>query len=476
MNSVASHASGAGAGRARRACASVLAFLVTLFLAGGAARADGTDGTLLRIFLNDGTAIVCYGEYARVADRVIFSMPVGLISGQPRLQLVNLLWSAVNWDQTLRYADAARFAHYAATRGEADFAVLTGEIAEALNEIALTTNMRRRIEIAENARHRLIDWPRAHYGFRSADVREMTALLEEAISEMRASVGADEFDLNLVATVEPPSVALLPEPTPLESIEQALAVARLSDVAAERESLLRLVVGALDEMGTRVPPDRAKALRRSALAALEAELAVDRDYIKLSRSALAAASGRAARADVHGVESVLKDVQRKDARLGRKRADQVTALLAAVNAHLDAARRLRLVRDQWALRREAYRAYRQAIAPALDDFARMRPGLDDIRTLAGPDARDLASLRERTSRATRMLARVAAPGDLANVNGMLASAAQLAGQAIEMRARAVASGDLRAAWDASAAAAGAIMLAARARSEFDTLLKPPELR
>ena len=39
-----------------------------------AARA-ADDATLLRVFLNDGTSLVSYGELARVGDRVVFSMP-----------------------------------------------------------------------------------------------------------------------------------------------------------------------------------------------------------------------------------------------------------------------------------------------------------------------------------------------------------------------------------------------------------------
>ncbi|HYC47010.1 MAG TPA: hypothetical protein VED01_16160, partial [Burkholderiales bacterium] len=41
------------------------------------ASARGADAALFRLFLTDGTAMVSYGEYARVDDRVIFSMPVG---------------------------------------------------------------------------------------------------------------------------------------------------------------------------------------------------------------------------------------------------------------------------------------------------------------------------------------------------------------------------------------------------------------
>jgi hypothetical protein len=35
------------------------------------------DASLYRIFLRDGSTIVSYGEFARVSDRVVVSLPVG---------------------------------------------------------------------------------------------------------------------------------------------------------------------------------------------------------------------------------------------------------------------------------------------------------------------------------------------------------------------------------------------------------------
>src|SRR5512133_877177 len=53
-----------------------------------AATAPGSR-PLFRIILNDGTALVSYGEFTRVGDRVVFSMPLDGPRGD-RLQLVNL--------------------------------------------------------------------------------------------------------------------------------------------------------------------------------------------------------------------------------------------------------------------------------------------------------------------------------------------------------------------------------------------------
>ena len=70
----------------------------------GAAPAFAESVTLFRVFLNDGTAVVSYGEYARVGDRLVFSMPIGAVdagaAADPNLHVVNLPVSAVNWIAT----------------------------------------------------------------------------------------------------------------------------------------------------------------------------------------------------------------------------------------------------------------------------------------------------------------------------------------------------------------------------------------
>jgi len=52
----------------------------------------------------------------------------------------------------------------------------------------------------------------------------------------------------------------------------------------------------------------------------------------------------------------------------------------------------------------------------------------------------------------------------------------LAGQAAQVRRAATLAGDMARAWDASSAAAGALMLGSRARTDIQTLLRPPQLR
>jgi hypothetical protein len=430
---------------------------------------------LFRVILNDGTALVSFGEFTRVGDRVVFSMPLDSPLGD-HLQLVNLPASTVNWEATEQYSIATRYAQYVATRAEADFAVLTGEVASALNEIALAKDPARRLQIAERARQRLVAWPLEHYGYRSPDVNDMLSLLAGTISELRDNAGVRRFDFSLVATIEPPTMPLLPDPSPTQAIDQVLLAARLSDVPAERITLLRSVLSAIDEKASELPRNWARQTRASAEAILEAELEIERRYSELSRSSVAKATTAAAQGDVRAVERAVATLQARDRELGQKRKDQVAGLLALLQERLDSARRLRLLRDQWARKAEALRGYQNAVSEPIDRLARLGPKLEDVKALAGPDVSSLPGLIQSFERVSRQFALITPPADMIQAHATLQSAAELGQQAMRTRERAAVQGDLATAWDASSAAAGSLMLLAAARRQIDALMRPPELR
>ena len=81
-----------------------------------AAAAQDSAVTLYRVFLRDGSTVVSYGEYARVGDRLVVSLPLGGSGDAPDLQLLSLPSDAVDWEKTEAYADSARAARYAQTR------------------------------------------------------------------------------------------------------------------------------------------------------------------------------------------------------------------------------------------------------------------------------------------------------------------------------------------------------------------------
>ena len=68
----------------------MLSFVVLVWLAAVPAARAAVDATLFRLFFRDGTSVVSYGEFARLDDQVVFSMPVGGPADQPRLHVVTL--------------------------------------------------------------------------------------------------------------------------------------------------------------------------------------------------------------------------------------------------------------------------------------------------------------------------------------------------------------------------------------------------
>src|SRR5471030_985556 len=222
------------------------AFVVCL-LASFCVAAAADDATLMRVFLNDGTSLVSYGELARVGDRVVFSMPTASMPNPP-LHLINLPADRINWNRTNRYANSARAAHYIETQADIDFAALSNQVAQSLNAVALTTDPARRLAIVETARRSLATWPQDHYNYRRGEVQQLLSLLDEAVADLRAARGEQRFALALFAYSDQPIATepLLPAPTPQEAIEQVLTVARVVDSPAERTALLSVALDGLE--------------------------------------------------------------------------------------------------------------------------------------------------------------------------------------------------------------------------------------
>ncbi|HSP91638.1 MAG TPA: hypothetical protein VLN08_12050, partial [Vicinamibacterales bacterium] len=112
-----------------------------------------------RLFLTDGTPIVSFGEFARANGRVVFTIPIGSPENPDKIQVVSLPDSAIDWDRTDRYTDAVRHQFYASTRGEEDYAALTGAVARALGDIAFAADASAKLAIAADIRRQLLEWP-----------------------------------------------------------------------------------------------------------------------------------------------------------------------------------------------------------------------------------------------------------------------------------------------------------------------------
>ena len=195
------------------------------------ASAGGAGRVLFRVFLSDGRVLSSYGEWARLEDRVIFSMPTQLSRDPVELHLITIPSQRVDWPRTEMYAESVRAAAYAAHRGDADFAVFTSEVAKTLNEVAKISDPRERLATAERARQKLADWPATHYGYRIGEVRDALNVLDEVIAQLRVGVGITRFDLSLSAPLPAPPPPPLPPPTDAELVEQFVAAASIAESA-----------------------------------------------------------------------------------------------------------------------------------------------------------------------------------------------------------------------------------------------------
>jgi hypothetical protein len=453
------------------------AAVATLCLLTAARPSDAADdATLLRVFLLDGTSLVSYGEFARVADRVVFSMPIDS-TVDPPLQLINIPADRVDWARTDRYADTARAARYTVTQGESDYVALNNAVSRALNDVAFTSDPARRLAIVEDARKTLAEWPETHFHYRIGDVRQMLGMLDEAIADLRATAGGSRFDLSLVAVAEPatPVEPLLPPPTPVEMIEQLVAASQLSESAAERQSIQSLVLARLDRDGASLPREWATATRATISAAVDADLRIERSYQAMIRRSIGQAEARARLGDVRGITRLVERLRRDDVALGRQRPDAVNGAIAALEAQLDAARKLRLARDHWALRAPVLRRYGSVMTSSLGIFRRLQRPLQDIRELAGSTQTALGLVELQAHRLNKLMAAIVPPEECRVAHAVLISAASLAENAAKIRYEATLSGDISRARDAASAAAGALMLIDKARTEIQSFLRPPQL-
>ena len=436
-----------------------------------------SDATLFRLYLKDGSTLVSYGEYTRVDDRVVFSMPVGGPLDEPRLQVVWIAAASVDWTRTNRYTDSARYQRYADTKAEEDFAVLNDEVARVLNAIALSTDRGRALELALLARASLAEWPRQHFGYRQDDVREVVALIDESIANLRASGGATNFDLTLVASM--PTLALEPVlgmPSLREQLDQVLRLAALAPNATERVTLLQSALAMVNENGAGLRGTELTAVRASIETRIRVDYEVDKKYGQLAEQLTRRASREAARARIAGVEKAMNRLEREDAKLGRRRPELIESLRASIEASLGDARRLRLLRDQWVLRQALYRDYQRTVGSQLLSLVKAQPQLEAIRRLDGPPLGMLQSLRSRLSGGAERLERIEVSEDLRSTHSMLVGAWRFAEKAANGRADAVSSGNVARAWEASSAAAGALMFLSQAQRGIQDLLELPRLK
>jgi hypothetical protein len=395
-------------------------------------------------------------------------------AGAGDLHLVSLPVQRIDLDRTERYAEAVRASQYATTRGEADFAQLSAAVAQTLNQVAVIADPRERLATAQLARRTLAVWPGAHFGYRSGEVREILGVLDDVIAALAAQAGQRSFDIALSAnTIAPPAEPLLPPPDQSEVIQSLMTASRVVESPIERVSLLQSVVALIDRAIEYLPATVAAALRSTALADIAEERRVDALYDALRMTTLADATRSVERADVRSLELLRDRVRAQDAQLGGRRPDTVAGVMATLDVHLTSAHRLRLALDQWLLAEARMRDYRRAIAPYVQALLDCRDSLEDIKLLAGPPPQRLFPLARELNRHSRFVALIQAPPQLAAVHTGIRSAFALAESAVQLRRDAVEATDVELARRASSAAAGAMLILERARTDLKAALEPP---
>jgi hypothetical protein len=453
----------------------LLAGAVVLACVWAASAAGSVDLPSYRIFLTDGTPLVSFGEFARANGKVVFTVPIGSPFSPDALRIVTLPDNLIDWERTNRYTDAVRLQWYALTRGDQDYTVLTAAVARALGDMAFARTARAKLGIAAEIRRQLIEWPSSHLGYRASDVRELTAIVEEAISDIRVGSGQRAFDLSLVAIIEPPTERLLPEPTLMDGIDLASAIAQMTAAPRERTSLQRSILAVLDRRKPSLPKSWYSSTRRALTWSLERDAKLDRQYAELATRALGSATKYAASGDVAALEQMSADVRREDDRLGRQRPQDVQALLASLAERTETARAVRLAIDRWEHRNNAYATYRRRIDASLDRFGGVVEDMGSVRALSGIGPARLAKTDKRIAAIEVGLLPLDPPAELRSAHDMLVSAARLMREATRLQRSAALSGEMPVARNASAAAAGGLMLLETARTRIDEFFRRPVL-
>lgn len=449
-------------------------FLAAVFPSIVSAQAPSSR-VLFRVFLADGRVLSSYGEWARLDDRVIFSMPTQLSREPVELHLVTIPARRIDWPRTERYAESVRAAAYAATRGDADFASFSKDVAKVLNDVARIEDPASRLKTAERARQKLADWPAAHYGYRITEVREALGVLDEVIAQLRVAVGITSFDLSLSANAplpEPPPPPL-PPPTDAELVEQFVAAASVAESPVERIGLLKTVMRLIDRAMAMMPGEWASRMRRVVSGDLEREQRIEQAYNDLRTRTLQEANALASRGRAADLERLREKVKEEDRRLGGQRPGDIAALLDTIDLEATAAIAAREARREYDKRSPAYRKYRRSTNGAFKVFTDAATALEQVRSMTGPAVASIGPLTKRLAAASRGFQKVKAPVELASAHAIIGSAWELAQNAFRLRVESVSANNIDTAQRASSAAAGALMLYQRARSDQLTLMEPP---
>jgi len=461
---------GQNRGGMRRLTGAFLTMIALGVLAEARQQAIDADA-IFRVYLKSGQALPAYGESALVGDRVVFTLLLGAAPTATSLQLMSLPAANVDLDRTRRYANTIRAKHYAATRGELDYAAMSQEVQRTLGQLPAVQDPKKRLEMALEAKKRLMTWAEGTYGYRAADVRVLTNLFDEVINELRAAAGEKQFSLDLrVGQSDFEPEPLLRPPTLRECIELALAAAMATDTADDRLSVLNAVIAAAGD-DPAVADLRARVTRE-----LGDESRTTAAYESLVNEVRTQADAARRKGDAAGIEAAIATLGARDLELGGRKPPTVTALATELNAMLEATRTYRAKVDRYLLMRGSLLAYERRVRPTMSGFDGLLPVLASLRDTRYTSYERLERASAKLATLQASLAGVEPPEDLVDVHASLASAMQMADHAVARRKRGISTANTSYDTEASTAAAGALMLAQLAREQLVVRLYPPKIQ
>lgn len=444
--------------------------MVAVMLTGATRAAADVTAPVFRVFLKDGTALACWGEYAEVGDTLVLTIPIG--AGAKRTyEFVSLPMSSIDMPRTERYAEAVRAAQFASTRGAAEYAELRDRLAKQLAAIPLLPDSGERIAAAESARQQLLDWANTSHGYRAKEVHELLQVFQSTIIDLRVKAGESRFSINLTAGVAPASPPRLrAAPGAAETVALALGAASATRDEEVRKAILKRARGA----AALLPGESGVALRKAVASRLAAEARIDSLYRWLRTDVTRQAARAVDHGDARTIDALRQKVNATDRRWGRQRAWQVSGLLASLDAYYEAAAEHRLVLDQWESVRLELVAYQQQVAPIVLALDRLRPTLEAIRDLASTPLTGLVRVQGETAAMVSNFGGIAAPSPAAGAHGLLAQAIERTDFAARTRHTAVATRQLAVAREAAAAAVEARARLIEAKAALMALGRPPK--
>ena len=416
-------------------------------------------GSTYRVFLRNGDALPSYGEAAVANDRLVFNLSIGGVDGPLTLQLMSLPLALVDLDRTSRYAESMRAAFYAATRGEAEYSALTSSLSHDLDALSQVQDRKRQLLLAEEIRQRLIIWPRTHFHYRADDVEKLLGLVGDVIDELKAAVGEKAVEFELTAgPVSPVREAILPVPRRREAIQLSVAASSVADDGDDRVAILRAA--------SSITPPTDPELSALVQARLKQEVHATQQYAALASDIRKRVRAAIDTGDPRTVERLETELLGRDQQLGFRRPQVVQSLVEEVRAARATAAARRETLDKYAAVRRRLLGYELEVRAAFSAVDGLRSLLQYVRDTRPVSFERIVGAQDRFERMRVQIEAVRPPAEAGNIHATLVSAMRMAVEACVRRREAAVTNALPASRAASAAAAGALLLADRARADL----------